>query len=76
MAVHVVAPTDHPKSARNRCVIEVLGGVLAKFLLPVLEAQPSHSLPIAQYRVFPASRVSLYREARGDRLTHCITSAF
>ena len=23
----VVTPTDHPKSARNRCVIEVFGGV-------------------------------------------------
>ena len=24
----VVTPTDRPKSARNRCVIEVLGGVV------------------------------------------------
>ena len=25
--VAIVTPTDHPKSVRNRCVIEVFGGV-------------------------------------------------
>ena len=25
----IVTPTDHPKSVRNRCVIEVFGGVFA-----------------------------------------------
>ena len=29
--VSAVTPTDHPKSVRNRCVIEVFGGV---FVLP------------------------------------------
>ena len=30
--VAVVTPTDRPKSVRNRCVIEVFGGVLLFFL--------------------------------------------
>ena len=31
----VVTPTDRPKSVRNRCVIELFGGVVCVVTLPV-----------------------------------------